>query len=430
MGKSAKNSKIILLAAAALIVAAAGAVFALSRGPRGIYADYDVVVTARNTPGSVLTELKKQRITPVQYEKGRVLYGNGGLISEDMLDEDPAIYICEGEYSAELAPFIAWSGETALVIRGAGRDKTVVEGGTSLYRSGSAGIQLSGNTGSVIEDLSVCAFERGISLENSAGVTVRNTLISLCHYAGAELLSAVGCVFDETDFVENGDPLGMDYGYGLSLDKASRGNTARNGRYKNNANKNAVDFFGRVNEAEAPENTLTLEFEYDINRVETTVADPEQEAENAKPTEAALRFELETAVLDQKGAVFSRSTERVGQFSGPGWVFLFNTKIVMTIDVPEAGSYRIFVVGASDDGNDKCDYFQLNGGTKYLTSYLGKNKGVWQTGQPGTETWENSELHPTPLINGFELNKGANTIVITANWGYCAYDSIILEPIK
>ena len=90
----------------------------------------------------------------------------------------------------------------------------------------------------------------------------------------------------------------------------------------------------------------------------------------------------------------------------------------------------MYVVGASDDGNNKCDYIQITEGTKYLTSFLGKNQGKWQLSQPGTEKWENDELHPQTPTDGFTFKEGQNEILITANWGYCMYDSIILEPVS
>ena len=44
---------------------------------------------------------------------------------------------------------------------------------------------------------------------------------------------------------------------------------------------------------------------------------------------------LQKANIDNRGAVLSSNTEKVQKYSGSGWVFLFNTKISLDIDVKE-----------------------------------------------------------------------------------------------
>ena len=119
----------------------------------------------------------------------------------------------------------------------------------------------------------------------------------------------------------------------------------------------------------------------------------------------------------------------MAEASAGKYVFLFDGTLTMRINVPQAGNYRLFIVGGSDDGNNKCDYIQVNGGPTYLTSYLGKYRGEWALSQPGTEAWMNNELVPQTPAEGFQLNEGENVITVTANWGYSAYDCIYIEKI-
>lgn len=399
----------------------------------GKYTGYDVIVAAKNTPKEQVEELKKYQIDYIEYKSGRILLGEGGMIEEKRFHGEPKIYLCEGTYEAELGSFIHYAGEKPLTVHGEGEDKTELVGGSRLYENNAEGIYISGTekqvlSKSVVEGMTIEGFGCGVKLKYADKTTLRKVTFKKNHANGLLFENTSDCNASDCLFEENGNPLTDDIGYGICLLYNSKNNVI-NGVYKNNGNGNAVDFPARP-EKELPEdNELKLTMEYDIAPNFAPVRDKAEEAQNAKPTSNARRYELEDAIIDNKGAVFSNSTERVKPFSGKGWVFLFNTKIILNFDVEEAGNYRIYVIGTSDDGNNKCDYFQVNDGEKYLTSFMGSQKGEWQTCQPGTESWENDELHPTVLTNGFELNAGRNRIEITANWGYCCYDSIIVEKI-
>lgn len=402
--------------------------------PCGKYTGYDVVVVAKNTPDEVVAELEKYQIDYIEYKAGRILLGDGGMIDETVFHGEPKIYLCSGEYEAELGNFIRYTGKEPLTIHGDKDGKTVIAGGSKLYASDADGICIAGTLEqtleqSVIENVAVEGFGCGVRLKYADKTVLRQVTFKENHENGLLFENTSDCDVSDCIFEENGNPLTDDIGYGICLLYNSRNNVV-NAVYKNNGNQNAVDFPARP-EKELPEdNTLNLKQEYDIKPSFVPVRDSKEEAQIAKPTSKAQRFELEKAKIDNTGAVFSDSTQNVEKFSGSGWVFLFNTKITLDFNVKEAGNYRIYVIGTSDDGNNKCDFFQVNGGEKYLTSFMGKSKGVWQTCQPGTESWENDELHPTALTDGFELKAGKNRIEITANWGYCCYDAILVEKIQ
>ena len=400
----------------------------------GKYTGYNYVVIAKDTPDEIKDELSSFEITPVMYVKGRVLVGISGIITYADLNDESKIYLCEGTYSAEFGGFVNVDGRISLTVTGDGKDKTVITAGTTLYSNDDAAFNFSAVSNRlikncVVENLKIENFEYGIRINYGENITVKNVVITQNGFAGVFLERAYKCNIENCEISLNGDPEGMDTGYGMSVLYDSNGNKITNTTYKNNANKNAIDFLKR-GEIELPENnTVNMSMIYDIKRQDKPIKDPLEEAQNAKPTAKSIKFECEKGVVDGTGAVVSTSTEKVQKYSGTGWIFLFNTKITINVDVAVAGKYRLFIAGTSDDGNNKCDYVQINGGPKYLTSYLGKNKGQWTLSQPGTENWENNELHPIVQTGGFEFQKGKNVIEITANWGYCAYDYIVLEPI-
>lgn len=398
---------------------------------RGRFTGYTHVVVASDTPDETLAELEQYGIKPIEYEEDDSLFapGNPWYLAE--MGKNSKIYLCEGTYELENGPFMTLDAETPVTVSGEGKDKTLIVGSSRTRDSKSAAFHLIANEetpveNAVIENLSISGFEYGVRIENGNGIALRNLNVERNHFVGVSLENASNCEITGCDLVENGRPDGADTGYGLSLLYDSTGNTGSGNLYKNNANKNAVDFLERGTLDTPPNNNIVMEMVYDLERDEKPIQDPD----NIQPTEEAIRVEMETGEIDGTGAVVINQAEKVDAFTGDGYVFLFNTTIRLTVNVPEAGSYRLFIVGTSDDGNNKCDYVQVNGGERYLTSYLGKNQGQWTYSQPGTEVWENDELHPDAPDDGFALNAGENEILITANWGYCCYDAVVLEPIE
>ena len=396
----------------------------------GIYTGYSHIVVAKDTPEAVLAELSGYGVTPVVYKKDSTLYSpnSGGLLTD--VTAKSKIYLCEGTYTLENGLFLELNESLPLTVTGAGIDKTKIVGGGSLRDNNAPAILLrsSGSTavdGAVIENLSVSGFEYGVRVENGRNIRIQSVAMTENHFVGLSLENARDCTITGCELSMNGNPEGSNTGYGLSLLYDSTGNKGEGNLYKNNANANAIDFLERGETEQPVGNSLTFQMEYTLERTDVPVVDPSKR----EPGEDTLRFEFENGTVDGKGAVKSTSTAKVEKYAGQGYIFLFNTTIKLTVDVPKAGQYRVYVVGASDDGNNKCDYIQINEGTKYLTSFLGKNKGKWQLSQPGTEKWENDELHPQTPTDGFTFKEGQNEILITANWGYCMYDSIILEPV-
>lgn len=429
----------VLAVSAVVLYFAASWVFTLLGLPQdmvrcGKYTGYDAVVVAPDTDDAVLDELDSYHIPYVEYKKGRVLFGDGGLIDSSDIHKEPKIYLCKGKYDAQLGDFISYDGKYPITVCGEDSKTTVISGGSRLYENNGAAVFIKGKKSntlkkSKIKNLTVDSFDYGVKLEYADKTEIDNVVFLNNHSCGLLFENTSGCRIDKCTLEENGNPKTSDTGYGITLLYNSKNNTV-NADYINNGNGNAVDFADRIYSDLPTDNTFKLNKSFNLSGETVPVRDSKEEAQNAKPTSGSIRYELENATIDNVGAVLSNNTQNVKPFSGSGWVFLFNTKISLDINVQEAGNYRIYVVGTSDDGNNKCDYFQVNGGTKYLTSYLGKQKGEWQISQPGTEFWENDELHPVALTNGFELKAGKNTIDITANWGYCAYDSIIIEKIN
>ena len=398
---------------------------------RGRFTGYTHVVVAADTPEETLAELEQYGIKPIEYDEGDSLFAPGNPWYLDQLGPKSRVYLCEGTYELENGPFMTMDAGTPVTVSGEGKEKTRIVGSSRVRENKSAAFHfIAGRNapvvGAVVENLSISGFEYGVRIENGREIALKGLNIQRNLFVGVSLENATDCMISDCDFVENGRPDGADTGYGLSLLYASTGNTGSGNTYKNNANKNAVDFLERGgDQIDPPGNSIALDRVYDLDRTDKPIQDPD----NIQPTENAIRIEMETGKIDGKGAVLVNKAENVEPFTGDGYVFLFNTTISLTVEVPKAGNYRVFVVGTSDDGNNKCDYVQINGGDKYLTSYLGKNQGQWTYSQPGTEVWENNELHPKAPKDGFVFKEGTNEILITANWGYCCYDAVILEPI-
>lgn len=143
--------------------------------------------------------------------------------------------------------------------------------------------------------------------------------------------------------------------------------------------------------------------------------------------ENALRFEAETGVMAGNSSAVG-ADGAMKDYKGDGYVFLFDASFTVDVYVPQNGQYDIYIIGASDSGEDKSDYVSINGGEQLLTSYLGSTKGTWVSCQPGTEDYLDGKLAPKAPENGYALKAGKNTIEISANWGYSCYDAIVVVP--
>lgn len=143
-----------------------------------------------------------------------------------------------------------------------------------------------------------------------------------------------------------------------------------------------------------------------------------------------LVYEAEHAVVAGGTSISSDSTN-FQNFSGSGYVYLGDGGFTMKIHVPAANQYRVYVVAANDNNGARCDYLQINGAAeKWLVSAPAAPAYGWAMCQPGTENWVNNVLIPTSPEEGFAFREGENTLVFSANWGYCAYDQVILVPVS
>lgn len=389
------------------------------------YKKYTMVVTAWDTPNEVLDAVAEAGITPVEYYDGSPL-----LLASDLagMGDKVNIYLCEGTYEAGAGDFIQTDGGAELTVTGAGTEKTrvIAPSGGTRTNSGAA-VSVSGGSRKVtIESFAAEGFDCGVRVKDASNVTLRNLLLKDNLFAGVRLEGARDCTLENCTLEGNGLPQQQDMGWGLSLDSACTGNRAENVTYRNNGHQNAVDFPVTWESSADGGNAIELSQEYALPENDHILRDPVSEMKNARPTENALRFECEEAGYDEASPVTEGNMETGSE---GGYLFLFGGSITMRVNIPKAGNYRLFVVGGSDDGNNKCDYVQINDGPTYLTAYYGKNQGKWTLSQPGTEMWVNNELTPQSPAEGFALQEGENVITITANWGYCAYDCIYLEEI-
>lgn len=412
------------LLAAALLLTLAGCTSSAGTGEPD-YASYDLVVTAWDTPQQVLDAVRNAGVTPFQHFDGDSLLAPGDLAE---MGEKVSVYLCEGSYEAGDGDFILTDGSCELTVTGAGAGKTVVNAGGNLRKNTGSGLSVSGGEKPVkLSGLTLQGFRYGVLIENASGVELQNVELAQNNFAGLRMEAATGCTVTGCTFSANGGPGAGDVGYGLSLDDRSTGNTGTGNVYSGNGNANAVDYPSFWATSSDGGNSIELELEDGPAAVQPVMTDPVMEAQNARPGPDALRYEMEQGGCVGAGIADGDKMEAPSEGQ---YVYLFDGTITLRIDVPEAGSYRLFVVGGSDDGNDKCDYIQVNGGPQYLTSFPGEEQGVWQLCQPGTEFWSNGVLLPLVPTEGFALNEGENEIVITANWGYSVYDCIYIEKIQ
>jgi len=399
----------------------------------GIYSGYHIVVVARNTPDEVLDELWDYGIHPVEHVRNSQLIGAGGIVDTSLLPDGGMIFLCQGTYDAGTGDFIRLENTNSLTITGAGTDQTIIKGGGLVTASLGTGIHIGGTQSApaeniLVEDLSITDFRNGVHMVHARNITLKNVELTRNQNNGIWFENTMNSRVEASRIEENGNPRGNDTGYGLMFTYNSFGNEIVDTVYINNANNNAVDSVFHPQKQFPEGNNISMEMSHNIERIYLPVIDPIEVAFSARPGENSIFIDLAGAELT--GAELTRRTERVEQYSGEGYVFLYDGSITIEFHLEQAGFYRVFVVGATTEPNSKCDYVTINGGPRFLTSFLYREQGKWVYSQPGTEVWINHELRPNPQVDGFEMRQGSNVIVISANWGYAAYDSIYLELIQ
>lgn len=388
------------------------------------YGAYTMVVTAWDTPGEVIEELKSLGVEYTEYYDGSLLLWE----ETAALGEEASIYLCQGTYEVDAGDFIQADGTNQVTIRGAGADKTVIRANSGIRRNRGAAVNITGTGGETVtvKDLSVSGFEVGIQIRDARGVTLDNLFLTQNRFAGIRLVRAADCRINRCLIQENGEPERGDVGYGLMLDAESYGNSGSGNGYLNNGNRNAVDCPSLWSDYTDNGNEILLAEDYTLAAGTKKLMDPVLEAQNARPGADSLRFEAEEGGYYGAAIV---SGGKMPEASGGKYAVLYDGALFFRVNVPEEGYYRLFVVGGSEDGGSKCDRVSVNGGTEYLVSFPWQGEAQWQLSQPGLEVWKENVLMPEPPAEGFWFGQGENMITIAANWGYCAYDCVYLEKI-
>jgi parallel beta-helix repeat protein len=386
--------------------------------------EYSMVITAWDTPRQVLDELKSRGCEYTEYYDGALLLREETAALGDVV----SIYLCEGTYEVDSGDFIQADCTNKVSIQGAGADKTIIRARSSVRQSRGSAVDIvgGGEKAVTVKDLTIIGFEYGIQIRNAQGVVLENLVLEQNRNAGVRLAGAWECQISGCIFRENGEPQKGDTGYGLMLDAESFGNTGDGNGYLNNGNRNVVDRPALWQSDTDNDNLIELEKDYTLPLEAKELKDPVIEARNARPDENSLRFEAEEGGFYGAAEV---SQGKMPEASGGKYMFLADGALFFRVNVPEEGYYRVFVAGGSDDGNNKCDKFSINGGQEYLTSFPWQGEAAWQLSQPGLEVWTNNVLTPEAPVEGFWFNEGENMITVTANWGYCCYDCVYLDKI-
>lgn len=140
------------------------------------------------------------------------------------------------------------------------------------------------------------------------------------------------------------------------------------------------------------------------------------------------QYEFEDAAPSASGAAIVGADGNMKNFSGRGYAYIFDGSVTLRFYVPQAGTYRLNMISGTEGSGDKCDYVTVNGGETLLVYTPRDMNGGWNVSQPGRERYLNGGLSPQYPASGFWLNKGWNTIVVKANWGYSCYDAFYIEP--
>ena len=407
----------------------------LQKENRGIYSKYAVVVVAEDTPQTVRDELFENNVTPVQYIAGSTLLGG----SQDYLGKLSAknkIYICEGTYETNTAPFIILrdpKSQKQLEIIGAGRDKVKITGGKNRTENVTEGILIEGfsgekQSGLKVEGISLSSFEYGVRMINAEKITLSGCEITNSHFMGIALENVSDCILEGNELIGNGKPETENSGYGLSFLYDSKNNKGSKNRYKNNGNKNAVEFAGRGTETSDSLNSVELITEFDVKNKAVPIKVNKKKPGDLTVNEEAEIYELENAAMELSGCIPTKNNDIIKEWSGTGYVFLATTKMSIEIEVEAEGYYSILLTSTTTDGSDKCDKLQINGGEEWLVATPKSSDGQWVISQPGKEFWKDGVLTPKVPTDGFLLKKGVNKITITSHWGNCCYDTLIIEP--
>ncbi len=174
--------------------------------------------------------------------------------------------------------------------------------------------------------------------------------------------------------------------------------------------------------------TLDMEGKYNVrNRDKLLMAQARADALWHWPDapEGTLWYELEYSQMAGNSTAGSDRWTYEG-YTGTGYAYLFDSGFLCEAYVPAGGTYDIYLRSGRVPEGDKCDFVYVNG-TEYLTAVPAGEK-AWQITSVGLEAYEDGKIKCQMPVGGIWMNGGWNAVDIRANWGYCAYDALIIMP--
>ena len=390
-------------------------IFLFSFGIHRVWSEERTVsyfLVAADTPVPVIDELESNNIAYVQYQPGKSLTGRDGMFPS--LQAYDIVFMCEGTYMVQTACFASLSeAQNYVKIIGAGMNKTVITGSSDNF---SAAFDICGTaqnpvTGVQISGLQAAGFAWGVRMRNAEDIYLCENRFTKNSFAGIVMEPAQNCIVSDNEISYNG----RSDGYGVMFMYGSTGSTGHNNLYYNNGSKNIIEFTNRGAQGAGIN-----------NNVQMTMYRDEQLEIGAPQT---VRIEAENGILSGN-ADLRFDTSSFSSFSGPGYVDLYGGQITLMPFIKTAGYYEIHVGVGKTDNNNKQDYLKVNNGaTYYITPPRDIVGNVFTRNLAGNLHFENGYYLSKRPAQGFFLEEGSNTVVISANWGYASYDYIELIPI-
>ena len=141
--------------------------------------------------------------------------------------------------------------------------------------------------------------------------------------------------------------------------------------------------------------------------------------------EGTFWYELEYSRLYGNTAT-GMDEDAYGGYTGTGYAYLFDASMRCEVYVPATRTYDIYIRSSRESQGDKCDFVQVNG-EEYLTA-VSAGPRQWQLSPVGLEHYDKGKIKPVMPVGGIWLYGGWNQVDISANWGYCAYDALVVMP--
>ena len=133
-------------------------------------------------------------------------------------------------------------------------------------------------------------------------------------------------------------------------------------------------------------------------------------AEDALPEVKIGEVTEAESIVDAKDVWTSIYADQLPGYSGDGFIYITSTPYAFTVDAPKDGMYDLSIryVQILKQGESRQGSFEVNG-IKYTTQFA------------YTREWTDKN------IGKIRLHKGENTIRLTGEYGYSAYDTITIK---